>query len=51
MLSNTGWGIKERVRKAWIPRLVNLIANPSSVGGPKEDSTLSNAPWALSDEE
>jgi len=45
------WGIEERLRRAHVPRLVDLIANPTLAGDPKEDSRLSDAPSASSDKE
>jgi len=37
------WGIEKRLRRAQIPRLVDLIANPAPAGGPEEDSRLNDA--------
>jgi len=41
----------ERLRKAQIPYLIELVANPVSAGDLKEDSRLSDAPFPSSDEE
>jgi len=44
-------GIKERLKRALIPHLIDLIANPAVVDGLEEDSRSSDAPFTSSNEE